>query len=94
VKDSERKLDELLQRITTATEEIDNLKQFEISRNQTAKRDEEDALSLVEYVKANYIQSNIRHRLDKSVVPNSFDQKLHYHLTTYFQNISTKNPKK
>ncbi len=89
VKDSQRKLDELLQRITTAEGEIHNLRQYEVSRNKAATRDEEDALSLVEYVKANYIQSNIRHRLDKSVVPNSLDQKLHYPLTTYFQNTST-----
>jgi hypothetical protein len=89
VKDSQQKLDDVLQRLTMAEEEIINLKQFEISRNQTAKRDEEDALSLVEYVKANYIQSNIRHRLDKNVVPSSFEQKLHYPLTTYFQKTST-----
>jgi len=84
-----RKLEGLVSLIAQTEDEIDNLKQFEVSRNQAAKRDEEDALSLVSQIKASYIQSNIRYRLEKHGRPTCFDQNFSYPLTTYF----TKNNK-
>lgn len=92
LKDITSKLQAQIDRISSTQEEIENLKQFQISRDLTAIRDEEDALSLVEHIKTNYVQNNIRYRLDKGAFPSCFEEELNYPLTTYF--YIPKTPKK
>lgn len=89
LKGIERKLQAQLDCIACTQEEIENLHQFQMSRDLTAKRDEEEVLSLVEHVKSRYVQSNIRYRLDKGAFPSCFEEEIHYPITTYFYNSKT-----
>ncbi len=87
IKTLQTKLDISLAEIKRLNNEIENLKIWEESRNQTAKRDEQSAIRMIAYLKSLYIQSNLRHRTDK-LKPDCFDKDFRFYLTLYFQPVT------
>lgn len=76
--------------ITQTKEDYENLKQWDYTRLKTAQKHESQAIGLLDQIKANYIQSNIRTRYGDQQ-PDCFKQELNFELKTYFQDLTNYN---
>lgn len=85
IKNLKNELKSTIQEINKTQEEIDDLEQYEYSRNKAAHRDETENLNLVPSIVSHYVQANNRNRRGEQ--PDCFDklEKLDYPFTTYFQ---------